>query len=191
MTQRVTCTTTAKEGQPQQAPPTGSKKEALTRFEAQKGREEATCAASGNKIPKKLDLEVTDCATTVGLKRTARKAISGKNSPSDKSQEADQEGEAEFSEPSSQPNESQSEKRFACPHMGCPKFFSRKVRLTAHMHLHYGTQPHKCPFEGCTSAFSEKQNLKIHLRIHTDERPFSCSVGCGLTFRTKGNMLDH
>ena len=61
---------------------------------------------------------------------------------------------------------------YVCPQRGCFKTFSRKLRLNAHLHLHYGTQPFKCTFPGCGKAFSEKQNLRIHMRIHVDERPF-------------------
>ena len=82
--------------------------------------------------------------------------------------------------------------RYVCPHRGCNKTFSRKLRLNAHLHLHYGTQPYKCEHPGCGKAFSEKQNLRIHMRIHADERPFKCPhQGCGKSFRTKGNMRDH
>ena len=81
--------------------------------------------------------------------------------------------------------------QYACPQRGCFKTFSRKLRLNAHLHLHYGTQPFKCTFPGCGKAFSEKQNLRIHMRIHVDERPFQCPQGCGKSFRTKGNMRDH
>ena len=63
---------------------------------------------------------------------------------------------------------------YVCPQRGCWKTFSRKLRLNAHLHLHYGTQPFKCTFPGCGKAFSEKQNLRIHMRIHVDERPFQC-----------------
>ena len=31
------------------------------------------------------------------------------------------------------------ETMFTCPFPGCEKKFSRKIRLSAHMHLHYGT----------------------------------------------------
>ena len=86
---------------------------------------------------------------------------------------------------------SRGESTFVCPHNGCEKAFSRKIRLNAHMHLHYGTQPFKCSFPACGKAFSEKQNLNIHIRIHRDERPFACPQGCGKSFRTKGNMRDH
>lgn len=80
---------------------------------------------------------------------------------------------------------------YVCPQRGCHKTFSRKLRLNAHLHLHYGTQPYKCTFPTCGKAFSEKQNLRIHMRIHVDERPFQCPQGCGKSFRTKGNMRDH
>ena len=80
---------------------------------------------------------------------------------------------------------------FICPYKGCNKVFSRKLRLNAHLHMHYGTQPFKCEHPGCGKAFSEKQNLRIHMRIHKDERPFVCPQGCGKSFRTKGNMQDH
>ena len=80
---------------------------------------------------------------------------------------------------------------YVCPQRGCHKTFSRKLRLNAHLHLHYGTQPYKCTFPTCGKAFSEKQNLRIHMRIHADERPFQCPQGCGKSFRTKGNMRDH
>ena len=85
-----------------------------------------------------------------------------------------------------------SAKEFACPIDGCNKQFTRRVRLNAHMHLHYGTQPFKCTFKGCTKSFSEKQNLRIHFRVHTGEKPFVCKTeGCGMGFATKGNLLDH
>ena len=80
---------------------------------------------------------------------------------------------------------------YVCPQRGCHKTFSRKLRLNAHLHLHYGTQPYKCTFPACGKAFSEKQNLRIHMRIHIDERPFQCPQGCGKSFRTKGTMRDH
>lgn len=32
-----------------------------------------------------------------------------------------------------------SDMNFICPFNGCEKTFSRKIRLNAHMHLHYGT----------------------------------------------------
>jgi KRAB domain-containing zinc finger protein len=72
----------------------------------------------------------------------------------------------------------------------CHKTFQKKVRLLAHMHLHFGTQPFKCSAKNCGKAFSERQNLKIHMMIHTNERPFVCP-DCGQSFRTKGNMQDH
>ena len=70
--------------------------------------------------------------------------------------------------------QSSSDQIFKCPFEGCNKIFRRRIRLNAHMHLHYGTQPFKCEFPGCDKSFSEKQNLKIHQRIHADERPFPC-----------------
>jgi len=85
----------------------------------------------------------------------------------------------------------EAEAGYVCPQRGCHKTFSRKLRLNAHLHLHYGTQPYKCTFPTCGKAFSEKQNLRIHMRIHVDERPFQCPQGCGKSFRTKGNMRDH
>jgi uncharacterized Zn-finger protein len=66
-----------------------------------------------------------------------------------------------------------------CPHKRCKKFFTRRVRLQSHLHLHNGTQPFKCPEPTCGKAFSEKQNLRIHMLIHSDERPFVCPQGCG------------
>ena len=83
-----------------------------------------------------------------------------------------------------------SEKRaFKCHH--CGKEFARLNRYRAHMHSHNGTHPFVCPVLSCSKAFSEKQNLKTHMLIHTDDRPFPCPQGCGLSFRTKGNMMDH
>ena len=95
------------------------------------------------------------------------------------------------SENASSKSSKEIEGKYLCPHRGCWKTFSRKLRLNAHLHLHYGTQPFKCTFPGCGKAFSEKQNLRIHMRIHVDERPFQCPQGCGKSFRTKGNMRDH
>ena len=63
---------------------------------------------------------------------------------------------------------------FKCIYKKCSKVFTRKIRLQAHLHMHYGTQPYKCPDRACGKAFSEKQNLRIHMLIHTDERPFRC-----------------
>eukprot|EP00347_Sterkiella_histriomuscorum_P014409 403360975 len=80
--------------------------------------------------------------------------------------------------------------RFLCTYPDCGKSFSRKSRLKAHLHLHWGTQPFRCEYPGCTKAFSERPNLIIHNRIHTKEKPFSCKM-CGKKFTTKGNMKDH
>ena len=86
----------------------------------------------------------------------------------------------------------QSKSKMTCTYPGCSKRFTRKVRLNAHMHLHYGTQPYQCSEPSCGKRFSERQNLKIHERIHTGEKPYLCSVDtCQKRFATKGNLLDH
>ena len=81
-------------------------------------------------------------------------------------------------------------KEFVCNYPGCGKTFMRNIRLQAHMHMHYGTQPFRCKFANCNKGFAEKQNLLIHELIHKNLKPFSCSQ-CGKSFRTKGNMNDH
>ena len=87
------------------------------------------------------------------------------------------------------PNEDSEKRAFKCQY--CHKEFARLNRYRAHMHSHNGTHPFVCPVLACSKAFSEKQNLKTHMLIHTDDRPFSCPENCGLSFRTKGNMMDH
>eukprot|EP00911_Craspedida_sp_UC1_P001057 UC1_evm1s795 len=42
------------------------------------------------------------------------------------------------------------------------------------MLTHTGQKPHVCPH--CPKAFTTKDNLKAHVRSHTGERPYSCSA---------------
>ena len=33
--------------------------------------------------------------------------------------------------------------------------------------------------------------LDMHVRLHEEDRPFNCPQNCGMSFKAKGNMLDH
>ena len=52
--------------------------------------------------------------------------------------------------------ETDNDQMFTCLYEGCGKQFKRKIRLKAHQHIHYGTQPFRCTFPGCGKGFSEK-----------------------------------
>jgi hypothetical protein len=43
---------------------------------------------------------------------------------------------------------------FACPFVGCDKFFSKRKRLTTHELTHSGTRPYTCKEEGCTETYT-------------------------------------
>lgn len=48
-----------------------------------------------------------------------------------------------------------------------------------------------CKMPNCNKTFSSKAKLDMHLRLHDDYRPFECPQNCGMSFKAKGNMLDH
>ena len=67
-------------------------------------------------------------------------AVSGADLDEEDEDEGEEEDEEEYgSESAALEMQSVSEQTFVCPHNGCEKTFSRKIRLNAHMHLHYGT----------------------------------------------------
>lgn len=75
------------------------------------------------------------------LQHTSSMEASEKDNSCSQEEDDEQEGEGEEEYSSEQGFEvqSQSDLTFLCPHNGCDKAFSRKIRLNAHMHLHYGT----------------------------------------------------
>ncbi|KAI8607745.1 hypothetical protein BC830DRAFT_1157914 [Chytriomyces sp. MP71] len=65
----------------------------------------------------------------------------------------------------------------ACIYAGCPKIFSHKSQLKAHMVVHTKERPYKCA--NCEAAYTTKNRLTIHQRTHTGERPYACTEpGC-------------
>ncbi|GAB5367779.1 hypothetical protein AAMO2058_001260400 [Amorphochlora amoebiformis] len=70
----------------------------------------------------------------------------------------------------------------------CPKRFSHKGSLTAHLRIHSGIKPHKCPH--CSKEFTQRGNLTTHIRTHTKEKPFRCEH-CDKAFSHKSNLNTH
>ena len=48
-----------------------------------------------------------------------------------------------------------------------------------------------CPTPKCLKSFPSKHMLDMHVRLHDDYRPYECPQNCGMSFKAKGNMLDH
>ncbi|KAI8927673.1 hypothetical protein BC831DRAFT_394865, partial [Entophlyctis helioformis] len=45
----------------------------------------------------------------------------------------------------------------------CPKVYTRKHNLEAHIHSHSNIRPHLCQHDGCTKAFTRKNDLCRHI----------------------------
>lgn len=80
------------------------------------------------------------------------------------------------------------EKPFSCTK--CPKSFSLKSTLEAHLRTHnpQGNKEFNC--QVCNSCFSSKASLKVHTALHTDTKPYTCSF-CDAKFRTAGHKKSH
>ncbi|XP_030379394.1 polycomb protein PHO isoform X2 [Scaptodrosophila lebanonensis] len=111
------------------------------------------------------------------------------------------------------------DKKIACPHKGCHKYFRDSSAMRKHLHthgprvhvcaecgkafvessklkrhqlVHTGEKPFQCTFEGCGKRFSLDFNLRTHVRIHTGDRPFVCPFdGCNKKFAQSTNLKSH
>ncbi|XP_060661187.1 LOW QUALITY PROTEIN: polycomb protein PHO [Drosophila nasuta] len=111
------------------------------------------------------------------------------------------------------------DKKIACPHKGCHKFFRDSSAMRKHLHthgprvhvcaecgkafvessklkrhqlVHTGEKPFQCTFEGCGKRFSLDFNLRTHVRIHTGDRPFVCPFdACNKKFAQSTNLKSH
>ena len=79
-----------------------------------------------------------------------------------------------------------SEKPLQCEY--CPKGFTRKSALVAHVRLHTGEKPLQCEF--CLKGFTRKCDLVVHVRVHTGEKPFKCEM-CGRQFARNSDRQRH
>ncbi|ALC48097.1 pho [Drosophila busckii] len=110
-------------------------------------------------------------------------------------------------------------KKIACPHKGCHKYFRDSSAMRKHLHthgprvhvcaecgkafvessklkrhqlVHTGEKPFQCTFEGCGKRFSLDFNLRTHVRIHTGDRPFVCPFdACNKKFAQSTNLKSH
>ncbi|EDV90924.1 GH23956 [Drosophila grimshawi] len=111
------------------------------------------------------------------------------------------------------------DKKIACPHKGCHKYFRDSSAMRKHLHthgprvhvcaecgkafvessklkrhqlVHTGEKPFQCTFEGCGKRFSLDFNLRTHVRIHTGDRPFVCPFdACNKKFAQSTNLKSH
>lgn len=78
------------------------------------------------------------------------------------------------------------DKKIACPHKGCHKYFRDSSAMRKHLHTH-GPRVHVCA--ECGKAFVESSKLKRHQLVHTGEKPFQCTFeGCGKRFSLDFNL---
>ncbi|XP_037949417.1 polycomb protein PHO-like isoform X1 [Teleopsis dalmanni] len=111
------------------------------------------------------------------------------------------------------------DKKIACPHKDCNKYFRDNSAMRKHLHthgprvhvcaecgkafvessklkrhqlVHTGEKPFQCTFEGCGKRFSLDFNLRTHVRIHTGDRPYVCPFdGCNKKFAQSTNLKSH
>lgn len=80
--------------------------------------------------------------------------------------------------------------RKECPFLCklCPKKFTQKVALGAHLVRHSGVKSFKCSY--CDKTFYNIDSQLRHERIHTDERPYKCSF-CEKSFNDPSAHARH
>lgn len=76
--------------------------------------------------------------------------------------------------------------RISCPH--CPKVFSRRGNLQAHLLVHSGERPFTCEY--CSSTFNHPSNLKKHTRMHLGLSPLKCPY-CPMTYTRRKHFENH
>lgn len=85
-----------------------------------------------------------------------------------------------------------SDRRFECVYDGCPRTYTSKSNLRAHIRAHEGKFNFRCDFDGCDKAFLSSYTLKVHRRIHTGEKPYECQeTGCDKSFSTQYRLTAH
>ncbi|XP_069697563.1 zinc finger protein 569-like [Periplaneta americana] len=70
----------------------------------------------------------------------------------------------------------------------CPKRFSQKTKLSAHIKTHLQEPSHACNI--CGKRFHRKDVQTNHMFLHSGQRPFSCAH-CGKAFAFKSNLSTH
>ncbi|KAI8926027.1 hypothetical protein BC831DRAFT_383650, partial [Entophlyctis helioformis] len=73
----------------------------------------------------------------------------------------------------------------------CPKAYTRKYNLEAHMRGHYNLKPFKCTAPGCTEAFVRKHDLQRHVVcLHSRVAYGPCDY-CGRTYSRGDTYRKH
>ncbi|CAH0560905.1 unnamed protein product [Brassicogethes aeneus] len=89
-----------------------------------------------------------------------------------------------------QPEESETEKKYACPYDDCDKSFTKPRYLNMHMRNHLQKKPFECPINNCGKSFTTNYSRKTHIRTHTGEKPYGC-VMCLKQFKAVGDLQNH